>query len=193
MSPIANYKALGFILCGFIATMAACSSPNTNSVLNPETGKHSATWIVDHRTAFLTNQATCTECHGSDLQGGISGVSCFSASFEGMTCHASGPSGHPAGWASPDSHGAAAELAPDATATKGFSTCQLCHGPDLTGGLAGQTCLNTAGCHGAAVAAPHSPAPWRDTTRTHTPTNTANAPVCGLCHLNGRTPPSYVP
>ncbi len=176
-------------------TIAGCSTPNDKSIINPDTGKHSANWYVDHRIAFLTSPSTCTECHGTDLHGGIARVSCFSADFNGMSCHASGPLGHPAGWASPDSHGASAKAAPDAAATKGFSTCQLCHGADFTGGLANQTCLNTSGCHGAGVNAPHSPAPWRTptTTRTHTTTNTANAPVCGLCHLNGRTPPSYVP
>jgi len=188
MSPIANYKALGFILCGFIATIAACSSPNTKSILDPETGKHSANWIVDHRITFLKDQATCTECHGSDLKGGISGVSCFSASFGGMTCHANGPSGHPAGWASPDSHGAAAKSAPDAATTKGFSTCQACHGNNFSGGLAQASCFT---CHG--VNAPHPPAPWRGGARTHTTTNTANAPVCGLCHWGGQLVGVYAP
>ena len=51
---------------------------------------------------------------------------------------------------------------PSTAAMTGFSTCQICHGPDLAGGsIAVQTCLNTAGCHGATVGAPHSPAPWR--------------------------------
>ncbi|HSQ78671.1 MAG TPA: CxxxxCH/CxxCH domain-containing protein [Nitrospirota bacterium] len=193
MSPIANYKALGFMLCGFIVTIAACSSPNTKSILNPETGKHSVNWIVDHRITFLKDRTACTECHGSDLKGGISGVSCFSASFGGMTCHANGPSGHPAGWASPDSHGAAAKSASDAATTKGFSTCQACHGSDFMGGLAALSCLNTTGCHGATVASPHSPAPWRGGARTHTTTNTANAPVCGLCHWGGKLVGSYAP
>ncbi|HEX9019957.1 MAG TPA: hypothetical protein VF903_01710, partial [Nitrospirota bacterium] len=186
-------------LCAAAAATAfmsvGCSKANNQSVLNPDTGKHPANWYIDHRTAFLSNPSQCSDCHGTDLRGGISGVSCFSANFNELTCHTSGPSGHPAGWSSPDSHGAAAKSFPNAAQTAGFSTCQACHGSDFTGGIASRTCLNTIGCHGANVAAPHSPAPWilsLTSTRTHTSTNSANGPVCGLCHLGGRTPPAYV-
>jgi predicted CxxxxCH...CXXCH cytochrome family protein len=186
---------LFIILAVGMLLMTGCSTKNDKSLINPDTGKHSANWYVDHRAAFLANPGQCTECHGNDLHGGISAVSCFSSSFKGLQCHASGPSGHPAGWASPDSHGASAKSFPNSAQMTGFSTCQLCHGSDFTGGLASQTCLNTAGCHGAGIASPHSPAPWilsLTSSRTHTTTNPANGPVCGLCHMGGRTPPSYV-
>ncbi len=184
-----------------LATLSAfmivsCSSPNNQSIFNSDTGTHPANWYIDHRAAYLANPDQCTGCHGTDLHGGISGVSCFSSSFNGLACHATGPAGHPAGWASPDSHGAAAKSGPSTTAMTGFSTCQICHGSDFTGGLANQTCLNTAGCHGATVGAPHPPAPWRTsatTTRTHITTNTANGPVCGLCHLGGKLVGVYAP
>jgi hypothetical protein len=104
-----------------------------------------------------------------------------------------GPSGHPADWATPGSHGASAKSSPSTAAMTGFSTCQICHGPDLAGGFALKTCLNTAGCHGATVGAPHSTASWRGGARTHTNTYITNADVYGLCHLGGRTPPSYAP
>jgi predicted CxxxxCH...CXXCH cytochrome family protein len=189
MSQITKYAVRGLILLGFIAAMAACSSPNASSIVNPETGKHSATWIVDHRTAALTNQTVCAECHGSDLKGGISGVSCFSASFNGMTCHANGPSGHPAGWANPASHGAAAKSAPNPAATQGFSTCQACHGSDFSGGISTIVCSS---CHGGA--APH-PVSWATGTGTytHTNTDTGNAPVCALCHAGGNLSPIAPP
>lgn len=184
MSPIATHTIRGMVLCTLvILAIAACSSPNKQSIVNPETGRHPANWIVDHRTAYAGNPAPCAECHGMDLRGGVSGVSCFSASFNGMSCHANGPSGHPAGWADPTLHGAAAKAAPSSSA--GFASCQTCHGDTFAGGRVQRSCLNTAGCHGAAVSAPHSPAPWRGGARTHTNTNMANAPVCALCHLNG--------
>jgi DnaJ-class molecular chaperone len=183
MSQVAPYKVRGLILLGFLVTMAACSTPNTDSILNPATGKHSATWYVDHRTAFLKNQAACNECHGSDLHGGISGVSCFSAGFSGMTCHASGPSGHPAGWSSPTAHGASAKAAPNAATTSGFSTCQTCHGSDFSGGISTIVC---ASCHGGS--APH-PTAWITGTYVHTNTDTGNAPVCALCHTGGANSP----
>jgi len=87
---------------------------------------------------------------------------------------------HPTNWNVPTAHGAAAK------ASTGFSSCQICHGSDFTGGLSTRSCLNTAGCHGAAVSSPHSPIPWRGGARTHTDTNTNNAPVCALCHTNGQ-------
>jgi predicted CxxxxCH...CXXCH cytochrome family protein len=100
-----------------------------------------------------------------------------------LSCHANGPSGHPTGWANPASHGTRAKATP--AASSGFASCQTCHGETFSGGIIQRSCLNTAGCHGAAVSAPHSPAPWRGGTRTHTDTDTGNAPVCALCHTNG--------
>ena len=90
---------------------------------------------------------------------------------------------HDAGWESPDSHGAAAKAA--AGSTTGFAVCQECHADNFIGGISNITCLNTAGCHGASVSAPHSPKPWRGGTRTHTNTDQSNAPICALCHTNG--------
>ncbi len=90
---------------------------------------------------------------------------------------------HDAGWESPDSHGAAAKSA--AGSTTGFAVCQECHADKFNGGISNMTCLNTAGCHGASVSAPHSPKPWRGGTRTHTNTDQSNAPICALCHTNG--------
>jgi predicted CxxxxCH...CXXCH cytochrome family protein len=90
---------------------------------------------------------------------------------------------HDAGWASPDSHGAVAKAA--AGSTSGFAVCQECHADKFNGGISNISCLNTAGCHGAAVSSPHSPKPWRGGTRTHTNTDQSNAPICALCHTNG--------
>ncbi len=107
-------------------------------------------------------------------------------------CHSPAPAGfHPAGWASPDSHGASAKLAPGA-GTTGFHVCQGCHGTNLDGvGGTAPTCINTATCHGAGVASPHSPSPWNvlinPAGRTHTTTSSdnTNAAVCALCHFGG--------
>ena len=140
-----------------------------------------------HHGVFLSAPSSCYECHGKDLMGGISKVSCFSASRDGITCHAGGPSGHPAGWSNPDVHGKAAKAL--SAGLRGFAHCQVCHGTDFSGGIAKTTCLNTAGCHGASIFSPHSPSPWRDinTTgaRTHASTDASNAAACAGCHLNG--------
>ena len=67
----------------------------------------------------------CTECHGDDFDGGISGRSCYA-------CHQgpNGTVGHPPGWSSQKNdpihfHGGYA---------RSFSiACTTCHGPDLAG------------------------------------------------------------
>lgn len=77
---------------------------------------------------------SCSECHGRDLKGGISKISCYS-------CHKDpdGTVGHPDGWlqnSNPsDYHG---RYAKDFAAA-----CTSCHGPDLRG-PAVPNCYN---CH----------------------------------------------
>jgi len=192
MSPITMLRTLALFLACAFPVLAGCSSPIGEAGFNSTTGKHFSTWYTDHRVKFLENPKVCTDCHGADIKGGISGVSCFSANFSGLTCHANGPSSHPAGWASPSSHGALAKNAPNALTTSGFSACQICHGSDFAGGLVVKTCLNTGGCHGAGVMSPH-PASWLTGTYTHINTDTRNAAVCALCHTNGANSPIAPP
>ncbi|MGE5808720.1 MAG: hypothetical protein ACM32I_06325, partial [Nitrospirota bacterium] len=133
--------------------------------------------------------------------GGISRVSCFSPQFNGQACHANGPAGHPSGWRDPALHGGSAKSQPGDES--GFTSCQLCHGADFSGGVAGVSCFTasrgTGPCHvtnGVPVGAPHAPIPWRtypDPTHTDTvdDANGSNAAVCAQCHTAGahlRTP-----
>ena len=176
-----------------VISLFACSKANDRaSNIDPSTGKHPSGWAVadtggKHTAAFLSVPSSCYECHGKDLTGGISKVSCFSSSRSGMNCHAGGPSGHPAGWASPDSHGVAAKAL--LAGVNGMPHCQICHGTDFSGGMAKKSCLNSAGCHGVNVMAAHSPAPWRDIAKTgarsHASTDNSNAAACAVCHANG--------
>ncbi|MDD5773489.1 MAG: cytochrome c3 family protein [bacterium] len=162
---------------------ASCSDRNQGSVLDPSTGRHYGNWISDHRENYLEGKNDCTVCHGNDLKGGISNVSCFSLNFGDMSCHPEGPpSMHPSGWRKPSNHGASAKSAPDfdPEARKGFSRCQKCHGNDFSGGIANISCFV---CHG--VNAPHPKKPWRSDKITHQTTNIANVPVCSECHTNG--------
>ena len=129
---------------------------------------------------------SCTECHGADLSGGISRVSCFG---NPVGCH----HGTIAGWATPQVHGAWAKRAPG---DGSFFSCQICHGNNFSGGGAGVSCFT---CHG--VNAPHAPKPWRGSPYTHTDTDTANATVCYRCHAytgtanpnNPHVPPTPAP
>ena len=150
----------------------------------PSGGSHASTATLD----YIANGGSsgCTQCHGSDLSGGISNVSCF---------------GNPAGchhdpvanWATPAGHGATAKKAPGSS---GFASCQICHGSDFSGGGAKVSCFT---CHG--VSAPHAPKPWRGSPYTHTTTDNANASVCYGCHAytgtanpnNPHVPPTPAP
>ncbi|UFS71852.1 CxxxxCH/CxxCH domain-containing protein [Geomonas sp. RF6] len=172
-----------------VAGLSGCSRGGSSSSIDVS-GRHQAGWVVPvsggaHPAAYLDDPNACKECHGSDYAGGISKVSCFSADRNGVGCHAGGPSGHPAGWADPDAHGAAANAR--AAGITGLPHCQACHGADLGGGISRRSCLNTAGCHGAQVAAPHSQKPWRSSIggRTHSSADASNARACAVCHTGG--------
>lgn len=136
----------------------------------PDGGSHGGTATRN----FIANDgsSSCTECHGADLSGGISKVSCFA---NPAGCH-HGPIQN---WGTPAVHGATAKKAPG---NSGFASCQICHGAGFTGGGAGISCFT---CHG--VSAPHPARPWRSTSGgvTHTTTDPQNALVCARCHSKG--------
>jgi hypothetical protein len=88
MSQINNRWPIIAILMALLAVAGCSSGSNTNSGIDPDTGKHTANWIEAHGGEFIdtffSNPDQCEACHGSDpvFGGGISGVSCFNAS-----CH----------------------------------------------------------------------------------------------------------
>jgi len=182
MSQIKNISLISISIVVLIAIFG-CGTANKNNVYDPATG-HPANW--DHGSAYLSDTGSCTTCHGSDLMGGTSKVSCYSDSYNGQSCHSAGPGGHPSGWSLPENHGLVAKSAP--SGNSGFSSCKSCHGSSFNGGSVGVSCFT---CHG--VDAPHPKKPWRDTTYTHTTTDTGNAPVCADCHRNPNAPPSEPP
>jgi hypothetical protein len=183
------------LLAAFAA--AGCSTSNTtgdvvvnhvdasgNSVsgwVTPTGGSHANSATMD----YIGNGGTssCMECHGSDLAGGISRVSCFGNT---AGCH-HGPIPN---WATPAGHGATAKKAPGSS---GFASCQICHGRNFSGGGALVSCFNNAACHGAGVASPHASQWSTGDTYIHTNTSGGNAPVCAFCHLNGASSPIAPP
>jgi hypothetical protein len=182
-------RALVVFFClGVIVSVVGCkSTPNSQALINPDTGKHADGWITAHPAYYIADPTQCTDCHGTDLRGGITRISCFSADLNGVSCHALGPAGHPANWALPAQHGAMAKNAPSRIPISGFSTCQLCHGTDLLGGSVGISCKS---CH---TSAPH-PTAWLPTsTYKHNTTDQANAQVCADCHANGANSPIPAP
>ncbi|MFA6147582.1 MAG: CxxxxCH/CxxCH domain-containing protein [bacterium] len=78
--------------------MAACSTSTTTGGLLDTSGKHPAGFVETHPSYARPDGSACTECHGGDLKGGISKVSCFNVSRNSVGCHANGPAFHPATW-----------------------------------------------------------------------------------------------
>jgi len=161
------------------ATLILVSCSKGNDVILDASGKHPASWVVslnggNHPINYLTSPEKCQQCHGADLSGGVSKVSCFSSSLNGISCHAVGPQGHAAGWALPGAHGARAKAA--AIGVNGIAFCKNCHGIDYRGaGVAQKDCFR---CH---TTAPHAPKPWSGTPN-HATADTSNAPACAQCH-----------
>ncbi len=79
-----------------------CGSSDRNErSLDADSGTHSEAWRVPvHSSAYLSDQASCAECHGAQLQG-ASGPACSSCHMNGApltatnctSCHGSPPSG----------------------------------------------------------------------------------------------------
>jgi hypothetical protein len=143
----------------------------------PSGGTHASSATLDYIAGG--GSSGCTQCHGSDLTGGIAKISCFSDTATGCH-HVTDPLGPV--WSDPLVHGATAKKAPGSS---GFAACQICHGSDFSGRL---TALACEVCHG--VSAPH-PSPWLPgDDYEHTTTNEANAPVCYQCHRNNNPTPA---
>jgi hypothetical protein len=177
-----RHSTLSLILLVAFAGIAGCGNDDSSGGLSSPPD-----WVVVPSGGLHATRATqtyidnggissCVECHGADLSGGNSKVSCFG---NPAGCH----HGPVADWVvSPpaaQSHGVAAKKAPGSS---GFASCQICHGSNFTGSTIVPTCLDTAACHGAGVASPHARKPWRGAPYTHATTDNANAPVCYQCH-----------
>ncbi len=116
------------LLITLVMTLAlgGCGDRNSKAVFSPE-GGHGAGWIRDHKTAARTDMDSCAECHGVNLDGGVSKVSCMSASaVSGFSCHATTPANNPTG-------------------------CVSCHGGTGSGPF-GTTAPNTRAAHAKHVA-----------------------------------------
>ena len=195
-----------------LAALFACSGGNNDAASNmiDAAGKHVVStgytsWRQQHWVVYeqLTGGSSdtspntlCSQCHGADLNGGISKVSCFSASFQGASCHANPDFtlGHPSSWADPtasDFHGASTFGFP-AKPVQGSTTladdCGLCHAVATNTALIGSapSCITTSAqfgiaCHSFSPAA----APKGCTSCHHTPPSGA----AGALGANGAALP----
>jgi len=179
--PDLRRSTLSLILLAAFAGIAGCGNDDSSGgmssppdwVVVPSGGLH-ATRATQ---TYIANGgiSSCVECHGADLSGGNSNVSCFG---NPAGCH----HGPVAEWVvSPpaaQSHGVAAKKAPGSS---GFASCQICHGSGFSGGGSQVSCLLS--CHGAN--APHPARPWLGPVYTHINASAENAPVCAQCHFPG--------
>lgn len=111
-------------------TKIACDTTCHPTVFSYSTG-HPALWGNQDQHGYYVDEnstdACATQCHGTDLSGGLSGISC-------KACHDGATYPHSDDFIS--SHGIAAN--------SGKNTCTSCHGDDLTGGNAAPSCYS---CH----------------------------------------------
>lgn len=79
------------------AVLSGCSTANQDSPVSlvDASGNHPGGWITAHGVYAAPDGSLCMDCHGDDLAGGISGVSCSS---DAVGCHSGGPAFHPADW-----------------------------------------------------------------------------------------------
>lgn len=128
-------------------SLSGCGDANNKAVFSPESG-HPSNWQTGHKTAGKTNLESCFECHGEELDGGISKVSC-------TQCHlGSSENIHPLQWGS-----YAYARHSRYVLENGTTSCAnaACHGVDLLGVVnSGPSC---ATCHIGGTLSKH-PAAW---------------------------------
>jgi len=163
--------------------LMGCSTSNPDSPFSliDETGGHPDGWTTGHQPFAFPDGSLCIDCHGDDLLGGISGVSCGTDSFGGAACHSSGPAFHPIDWVNRDATGNTWHAnAYQNNVTVGGLTCEQCHTPpdlDVQGGK----CLE---CHFtiAGSKAPSGGAYSHPSLDGHSDTTAFDETVCISCH-----------
>lgn len=138
MNLLKSISSLSLLTLVLTLTLA-CSKKTPQELDQPkntlqQSGKgiiypHSENWAASgaHGAAFLKNSESCKSCHGNDLNGGTSKISCAS-------CHTNYP--HSADFKATATHG-----------KKYYAdrlNCTSCHGRDYTGGSTGISCTK---CH----------------------------------------------
>jgi hypothetical protein len=144
---------------------------------------HPVSWIEDHGTLAKPDGATCTPCHGDDLDGGIvSNVSCFSDSNNGQACHVFGPAFHPVGWLNKSSRGTSgwhADAYQSGLLINGVP-CETCHSPPVLDAWPDGKCVQ---CHFDIDGAKSPDSLWTHSKDDHHQfLDSAEADVCANCH-----------
>jgi len=146
MSQITKFTFPGLLLFGGLLFMAGCgsSTPNSNAPFDADSG-HPANWLpAGHMNSARSDESVCAECHGTDYNGGTSGISC-------TQCHLGGVNSvHPVEWGTSIDSAHAAYVD-----TNGNTACANtnCHGTKLEGvDNSGPSCTS---CHLGGASAFH--------------------------------------
>ena len=184
--PLTSILVLSLVMA--VSTLTACSTANQDSALSlvDQSGSHPAGWLEGHGGWAEPDGNLCTSCHGSDLSGGISQVSCFTSDFNGQACHAGGPAFHPADWLNKAFRGDPAIWHADAyltgTTVNGLD-CSDCHTPPDLGSWPDGKCVQ---CHFTLFGARQPVGdPWNhdvDGRNGHDAFTSPEADVCVRCH-----------
>lgn len=183
MSQIIYNHRIGLLIVLLIAGLTACGTPNDQADFDVDAQRHAADWLpAGHVTACQADISSCKECHGSDLAGGISKVSC-------TICHMGDAySAHPLDWqgnATLNHRWYAFKIGTDACSNI------YCHGANL-GGVAqsGPACAschspvpsvtNCSGCHRFPPAGTIFP----NIAGSHAKHTDLRGADCSICHLN---------
>jgi predicted CxxxxCH...CXXCH cytochrome family protein len=170
-----------FILGFMTLLLSGCSDENSQALFEA----HVATWYNDHpgdiSRSFDSYIAECGGCHGLDLMGSGGAPSCYSATFNGNSCHPAGPAPHPLDgtFLDADSHGPVAK--------SDLTVCQPCHSDNPTGGTGSNPPFNVGifgngceDCHGLNYAHPST---WAGPSNDRYHYSAGNIQqACTLCH-----------
>ena len=167
------------LILALAALISSCSTANQDSPLSliNADGKHPDGWVTAHGQYAAPDGSLCMDCHGDDLAGGISGVSC---STDAVGCHADGPAFHPADWVNKSATGNTwHQNAYQNGLQIGGLDCVDCHTPPDLDDPVGGKCLV---CH-FTLGGSKTPGGWTHGTTNHS--DWAGSPeesVCVTCH-----------
>jgi len=125
---------VNILLALLLAIVGGCGSPNSQSILDPDTGEHPGSWIFSgHSTTYQSDNSACDGCHAIS-SGGTSGIACTSCHINGSpavagsctSCHSKPPSGA----AYPNIRGAHTSTTADhghEALTNVTNVCSTCH------------------------------------------------------------------
>jgi len=169
-------------IAALIVGLSGCSTANQDSPFSlvDDTGHHPDDWSENHGSFSLPDGLICMDCHGDDLDGGITTISCATESLNGQPCHASGPAFHPTDWLNKAASGDTWHAdAWQGSLVIGGLTCEDCHTPPNFNDPDGGKCLV---CH-FTVGGSRTPGGWPHGQSSHQAfARSPEQSVCINCH-----------